>query len=136
MSVIRAVSKSYGPAQIDIQIEQGADFVLPVTIQVGDPAAALPLDGVTVEAWFSPQWAPGGQQIALTITNRDDPSGSFDLVFPAADSLALNLPYAPRKGFEPKVFELGGWILHITKNELTFRYAEGRVFMDRAPWLT
>lgn len=144
MSVIRAVSKSYGPAQIDVQIEQGADFILPIKVQVGDPAQDLDLTGAMIEAWFSPQWAPGASQIPLVITRTDEAAGEFDVSFPAASSLALSLPFPPRKTVDQKVFELGGWILHITKDSdgdgpnlpITFRYAEGRMFMDRAPWLT
>ncbi len=136
MSVIKAASKPYGPAQVDVQIEQGADFSLPIKVQTGSPATDLDLTGATISAWFSLQWSPGALQIPLTIEPVDLPNGEFNVRFPAADSAALALPFPPRKGREPQTFELGGWILHVTDGGFTFRYCEGKVFLDRAPWLT
>ena len=134
MSVVKAKTLPYGPAKIDIQIEQGADFILPLQVLV----AATPLDLTlaTIEAWLSPQWAPGQSQIPLTIVPVDLATGQFNVTFPAAESAALPLPFPPRKTREPQVFELGGWILHVTDGAVTFRYCEGQVFLDRAPWLT
>lgn len=140
MSVIRAVTKPYGPAKIDIQIEQGADFFLPITVEFGEPAQPINLEFATIEAWFSPQWSPGAIQVPLTIIPGDLANGQFVVNFPAAESLALVLPFPPRKTRDQAIFELGGWILHITQGgdggPVTFRYAEGQLYLDRAPWLT
>lgn len=135
MSVILARTLPYGPAKIDIQIEQAADFVLPIQITV----AGTPIPGLVatdVKAYMSPQWSPGQEQIELTVEADPAVTAGFLIRFPAADSAALSLPFPPRKTREPQKFELGGWVLHVTSGGITFRYAEGQVFMDRAPWLT
>ena len=138
MSVIRAQTKPYGPAKIDIQIEQGADFILPFEIKLND--VVVDLTFAVIEAWLSPQWSPGAVKIPLTIEGINLTLGTFLVRFPSAESFALSLPFPPRKTREPQVFELGGWILHITQDgdggPFTVRYAEGQVFLDRAPWLT
>jgi len=138
MSVVQAKTLPYGPAKIDIQIEQGADFFLPVQIIVD--ITPLDLTFATIEAWLSPQWSPGASQIPLTIIPVDLSIGKFTINFPSYESLALALPFPPRKTREPQKFELGGWILHVGMpgdgGVITFRYCEGQVYLDRAPWLT
>jgi len=138
MSVVKAKTLPYGPAKIDIQIEQGADFLLPMEIKVN--GAAVDLTDATIEAALSPQWSPGAVQIPLTIEADTLSLGRFLIRFPSAESLALALPFPPRKTKSPQVFELGGWILHITQDgdggPFTVRYAEGQVYLDRTPWLT
>lgn len=134
MSVIRAKTAQYGPAILDIQIEQGADFVLP--IQVTFNGSPVDLTGAEILAVFTPQWSPGQASVYLTVVHVDDPTGVIHVTFPAAESLALTLPFPPRKTKDPSLFELGGWVLHVTLSGSTFRYAEGRVVLDRAPWLT
>jgi hypothetical protein len=128
----------YGPAKIDIQIEQGADFILPLEVQTD--AAPLDLTFAIIEASMSAQWSPGAAQIPLTIIPVDLALGLINVVFPSAESAALALPFPPRKTLNPQKFELGGWILHVGMpgdgGVITFRYCEGQVFLDRMPWLT
>jgi hypothetical protein len=134
MSVVQAKTMPYGPAKIDIQIEQGADFILPLEVQA--EAAPVDLTGATLEAGMSAQWSPGAAPIPLVITPVDLSLGLINVTFPSAESASLVLPFPPRKTVAPQKFELGGWILHITKDGVTFRYCEGQVFLDRMPWLT
>jgi hypothetical protein len=135
MSVVRAKTNPYGPATIDIQIEQGADFSL--LIQLQSQGSPIPVEEGDVTASMSPQWAPGATEIPLVVEIINGPTGIVRVRYAAASSAALVLPFPPRKTRNPRVFELGGWVLnYIDSSDLVTRYCEGIVYLDRSPWLT
>ena len=138
MSIAKAKTNPYGPGTIDIQIEQGADFLLPMHLSRGSSDWNLSL--CVIEAHFSSAWSPGGVCIPLTIVPGTLSGGTFGVRFPSASSLALVLPSPSRKTYSPEKFQLGGWILNITDPSITDaptkRVCEGSVFLDRDPCLT
>jgi len=137
MSIVRARTKSYGPALLDIQIEQGADFYLPFELSRG--GSPWDLTNCTLEAHFSLAWSPGEACVDLEVIVKDALAGTCKIKFPAASSLNLVLPSPPRKTVEPSVFQLGGWVFNVTDPSITDcptkRMAEGIVQMDRDPCL-
>jgi hypothetical protein len=141
MSVIRGVTNSYGPATLDIQIEQGSEFELELNLQRN--GSDWDITDATITAHFSSKWSPGGTCIDLTVTKAGTPTNQIFVTFPAASSLALNLPSPPqtlpKSSFDsaPRKFQLGGWILTITPSGGTAqRIFDGDVTLDRDPCLT
>lgn len=134
MSVVRGKTLPYGPGVVDIQIEQGSDFVLSMALT----KAAVPWDltTATFEAYFSDEWSPGGRRYDLQVT-VDDPAsaGRITITFPKAESLAMALPNPPRKNVDPQIFKLGNWVLNITDDSVTTRLLDGAVYLDRAPYV-
>lgn len=135
MSIILAKTNRYGPATLDIQIEQGGDLIIPLTLMVsGTPWI---LTGATFESYMSPSWYPGvNGKIPFTVDILDVNAGSIKITYPGASSLALALPNSPRKEVTPRQFELGGWLLKITQNSSPKILVQGKVWLDRDPCLT
>ena len=137
MSIVRAKTNEYGPATIDIQIEQGADFYLPMTLTRG--GSPWVLTNCTLDAHFSAAWSPGQECHDLVVTVVNAEAGTISVKFPSADSLSLSLPSQPRKAKSPEKFQLGGWVLNILDPTITEspnkRIVEGIVYLDRDPCL-
>jgi len=138
MSIVRAKTNPYGPATLDIQIEQGADFYLPLgLVKAGVPWV---LTGCTFEAYFSQEWAPGANKVDMTVTVVDENAGTINVKFPSADSLGLVLPHPPKKTVDPTPFKFGNWLLKITDpsdtNSPTKRLLGGIVYFERDPCRT
>lgn len=138
MSIVKAKTNPYGPATLDIQIEQGADFLLPFDLTRGDDP--WDLDGCTLAAHFSTEWSPGGSCVELIVEVINPALGSGKIRFPAASSLNLSLPHPPKKTTNPTPFELGNWVFTVTDpsltDEPTKRVAEGIVYLKRDPCRT
>lgn len=125
MSLVRAVANPYGPATMDVQIEQDTDFVLPLRLtRVG----GWDLTNATFEAYFSHEASQ--QRYTLTVTK-----GGGDLVtvsFPAASSLAIGaIPSTSPMPVRPQ--RIGRWVLNCTDAGRKRRLAEGDMFMSRMP---
>src|SRR6185369_17148046 len=135
MSIVRAAANPYGPATLDIQIEQGGDFILPFILKKDN--ATWDLRNAVITAKMSPTWAPGQSEIDFTIVSNatDLALGKFVVKFPAASSTNLGLPSPPRKSLDPNPFQLGGWILTIEDGGVIVRYIDGTVYLDRDPCL-
>lgn len=137
MSIVKARTNPYGPATLDVQIEQGADFYLPFDLTRGGAPWDISDDAVTFDAHFSLAWSPGGTCVPLEVTKTG--ASSISVKFPAASSLNIRLPDPPRKTVNPEKFTLGGWLLNIYDPSIsdapTKRLAEGTVTMDRDPCL-
>lgn len=138
MSIVKAKTNAYGPGTLDIQIEQGADFYLPLSLTKG--GVPWVITSATFDAHFSLAWAPGASLLTLTVSIVSGPGGTLKVKFPAASSLGIALPSPPRKGVSPEVFQLGNWVLNITDtsivDEPTRRLINGIVYLDRDPCLT
>lgn len=125
MSLVRAVANPYGPATMDVQIEQDTDFVLPLRLTKD---GGWDLTNATFEAYFSHESAQ--RRYTLTVTKNG--GEAFTVSFPAASSLALGsvpstspLPVRPQR--------LGRWVLNITDAGRKRRLAEGDMYMSRMP---
>lgn len=133
MSIVLAKTNKYGPATLDIQIEQGGDFILPISLTQG----ILPwnLTGATFDQHFSSSWYPPVLRYNLVFTPTILTAGTGTITFPSASSLGLPLPNSPRKSVSPRVFELGGWVFKVTQLGITTVICEGKVYLDRDPCL-
>jgi hypothetical protein len=141
MSVVSGKTNSYGPGTVDIQIEQGADFVLPLRLKDsnGDP---IDLTDVDLEAHCSPTWSPGQRLIPFTITkdpDQDANKGRCTVSLPAASTAPGSeiLGTLPRPGPSAAVdalkFQLGNWVFNATLNGVITRLIDGKVILDRDP---
>lgn len=136
MSVIRAVTKPYGPATVDVQIEQGADFIIKFALSRN--AVPWDLSTATFRAHFQLS-VPTASCIDLAITPIDLPNGEVSLSFPAANSLVPPFntlpPLMEARPIRPDQYPLGGWLFEITDGGTTTRVVEGALFLDRDPCL-
>ena len=121
MSIVETVSNPYGPATMDIQIEQGCDIDWTITVQTGIPPEALDITGYTFTAEFSPQWAPGASSIPFEVDITDPTNGVINVSLAGSVTLDANfpLPNPPFKTFttrqrKSRVYALGGWALYMT----------------------
>jgi hypothetical protein len=140
MSIVRAAVNAYGPATLDIQIEQGADFSVDMTINRG--TVPWDLTNATLEAYGSSTWLPGqAVKLSFTVAKVDAASGKIRVSFPSADSLAIPLPRSPATTPSisnlkaPRNFKFGGWILNVTDAGTTVRLVDGDIYLDRDPCL-
>jgi hypothetical protein len=141
MTIVAAKTNQYGPATLDIQVEQGTDFVLGLELEK-DPGTGLApwnLENAVIDAHFSSEWSPGQQCVPFTVNAIDLEDGKIQLVLAAAVSETAplsSLPHPPRKSVNPEKYLLGGWVLDITDAGVKTRYVSGKVYMDRNPCLT
>lgn len=138
MTVVSAKTNPYGPCTVNIQIEQGADFVLPMTVSVGGDLIDLLDPDVTVDAHCSPTWSPGQRQIDFTVTPDPDQTvnkGKCVVSFPAASSAPGSdvLGMLPAPAPKDRVFMLGNWIFNLTQDGVISRIIDGTVQLDRDP---
>ena len=133
MSIVRAKTNPYGPATLDIQIEQGADFLK--TLALKKNGVPWDLDGATFEAKFSPTWTPGQSTLNFEVLIVGPTvNGVIRVTYPSASSIGISpLDPVPRKTYEPRKYKLGGWILSITQDDFTQRLIDGDVYLDRDP---
>ena len=136
MSLIRATTRPYGPATVDVQIEQGADFVMKFTLTKN--AAPWDLTNATFRAHFQLS-VPTAQCIDLDVAPVDLANGEVQVEFSAASSLGPPFdalpPLAEARPIRPDQYPLGGWLFEITDAGTTTRIAEGAFFLDRDPCL-
>lgn len=139
MSIVRSKTNDYGPATLDIQLEQGANWTLPMSLTKAGAPWNLTAPTV-VRAHMSCAWAPGAVCVDLTV-NVVAPAtdGNIEIVFPDALSQPFQgLPAPPQKvGVNPRVFQLGGWVVEVDDaTDGTTRIIDGNVQLDRDPCLT
>lgn len=136
MSIVKAKTNQYGPATLDLQIEQGADFVLNMSLKRG----LIPWDltGATFDAHMSTEWAPGGTRVDWGVALVGLATlGAIVITYRAAAQAALvGLPHPPKKTVDQTPFTLGGWVLNITQGGVTERIFSGTVTLARDPCLT
>lgn len=122
MSIAEASTNACGPATVEIQIEQGCDFEMTVTLMAG--GSPIDISGYSFSAEFSPQWTPGAAPVAFTCTPDVDPTTGV-VVISLAGSVTLDtnfpLPNPPRKVWtnrehRSRFFALGGWDFYMTDN--------------------
>lgn len=145
MSIVKAATNTYGPATLDIQIEQGCDFSLTLTLTQN--GVTWDLTGATFVAELSTAWQPGGTTITMTATSAAPTTGVVTISLPAAstanlalpqpqattpNALLLNTPPSTRQA-SPRWVRLGGWCLQVTQGGTTVRLIEGDVTLDRDP---
>lgn len=134
MTIVKATSNKYGPATLDIQVEQGADFAMPLTLKQG--GVAIPLTGYTFEAHMSTEWSPGGARVDFVVEVTDIANGKITVSLPiSAQSAFSALPTQPKKTVDPTPFLLGDWVLNQTVGGLTTRLLGGKVWLARDPCL-
>jgi hypothetical protein len=136
MSIVSSASPSYGPGVLNLQIEQGCDLQLFLSLQTG--GAPWNLTGATISAEISQQWSPGASNIPLTITPVNLANGQFNISLPGSATLDANfpLPSPPSKTIsaaKSRFFAIGGWALYITSGGIKTRVLEGDVTLDRDP---
>ncbi len=138
MSIVRAKTNPYGPATLDIQLEQGADFRLKFKVKDKNTGDPLPLTGAVFVCHMQSS-TPVTSCVNFTVEETDLANGEFNVVFPAASTLLapfLNLPLPDDvRPIAPDKYPMGGWILHWTLGGVTTRYVEGTVYLDRDPCL-
>lgn len=135
MSIVRAKTNPYGPALIDIQIEQGCDFSLGFAVKSNN--APVDLTGAVFTCHMSSS-TPTPVCIDFTILPIDLSLGTFKVVFPSASTIAAPFNALPAPDLRPTVIQkypVGAWILQWKLNGSTTRYVEGSVFLDRDPCL-
>lgn len=136
MSIVNAQTNPYGPATLNLQIEQGADFLLPLHLQTGSSPVDWNLTGATFDAHFSLVWAPGQAPIPFVITPVNLVTGYINIGLAAATLAALVLPFPPRKGQDPQPVMLGGWLLNIRQSGFTKQIFNGTVQLAKDPAVT
>ena len=136
MSIVKAKTNQYGPGTLDVQVEQGADFTLTMSLTKG--GATWDLTGATFDAHMSTEWSPGGNCVewAVTLVGLAT-AGTIKISFPVADqSVLVSLPSPPPKTSNPTPFQLGDWVLNVTQDGETVRLVSGKVFLARDPCLS
>lgn len=125
MSLVRAIANPYGPATMDLQIEQATDFVLPMRLT---KEGGWNLTSAVFEAYFSHE----ASQRRYTLTVTKGTGDAFTVSFPAASSIAIGptpatspLPVRPQR--------IGRWVLNIEDAGRKRRLAEGDMFLSRMP---
>lgn len=141
MSIVKAKTNQYGPATLDIQVEQGDDFIMGVTLKkvVNGTPTAWDLTNATFDAHMSAAWSPGEACLVFTVTAVNLAQGKINISLTAAQTLAppfVGLPSPPKKTISPDKFLLGGWVLSVTDAGTKNRILEGSVYLDRDPCLT
>ena len=135
MSIVKTKTNTYGPGTIDIQIVQGADFILPLSLKKA--GVVWDLTNATLEAHLSPTWHPGQSNVPLTVTKSATPSdGTCIISLPASASVVGSTPLGVLPNPPPKPgeqFRLGNWVLNITEAGVTTRLLDGIVYLDRDP---
>jgi hypothetical protein len=120
MSIVRAKTNTYGPATLDIQIEQGVLFYLRVELSIG--LTEWDLAVADLDAHMSVQWSPGEQCVSFDIEKVVGFDNIYDITLPAATSLSepfVTLPFPPKKTVGPTPFTLGDWVLIARDPSLT-----------------
>ena len=133
MSIVAATTNPFGPATVDIQIEQGATFRAGLILsQDGQPFSLV---GAQVAGRFSFTTKGKTVPVPLTVQVVDAAAGKVVVLFPAASTLDLQVPFNP--SIDPLRVPIGKWTLTVTPsgNE-PFRVMEGTVYLDRDPCLT
>jgi hypothetical protein len=141
MTIVAAKTNKYGPATLDLQVEQGTDFVLGLTLEKDPGTGLVPWDltNAIFDAHLSSEWSPGQQCVPFTVNAINLVLGKIQLILPAATTELppfVSLPHPPRKSVTPEKYQLGGWVLDITDAGVKTRYVSGKVYMDRNPCLT
>jgi hypothetical protein len=146
MTITRARTNKYGPASLDIQFEQNADFYLELDLKHGAPLLPwnLLVPGAVVEACFTNTWNPiGAVPVPFVVTVLDPVAGKISVSLPKADVNLIQFAMSPAKlpapiplGSPSRFIQLGGWTLSITESGSTQRLLDGDVQMDRDPCLS
>lgn len=134
MSIKKTVTNPYGPATMDLQIEQGCDLQLFLTLTKN--GVVWDLSGATFSALFSPTWSPGASEVDMTVTVQIAAAGTVNVTLPGSATVGIGLPSPPKKtsgSYDSRNFPFGGWKFDITQGGITTRLIEGDVTLDRSP---
>lgn len=133
MTILSAKTQPAGPGRVDIQIEQGANFFMQLSLKKG--GVTWDLTDATFSAKMSPQWSPEESAIEFVVTSTNPTTGVVTIEMSALATASLALPNQPQKApaNSARKFAYGGWIFDVTQSGITQRIIEGDVTVDRDP---
>ncbi len=145
MTITSAKTNKYGPGSLNIQFEDGADFVLTLDLERGNPLVPWDIStpGTEIEACVSNTWNPGPGLATVLMSVEDltaEKVGRIRITLSRAAIEALPLPVSPAQmpaptalGQPSRFVKLGGWTLSITQDDFKQRILDGDVQLDRDP---
>lgn len=116
------------PFEHDIEIEQGSDFALPITLTYDDDTP-LPLTGLTIASKLRDFFGTGSTVlVTFTCNILNAAAGQFEIRLTKVQTAALTRPAGAAA--TERITSLGVYDIELSDGTYTYRYIQGKATLS------